>query len=588
ATATDAGQNTSEFSGAVRVLSPPVITGQPVGTNVALGQMVLFCVTAEGSSPLTYQWRLNGANIPGATNPCLPIAGVQLSDGGTYTVVVANDLDAITSDPALLLLDLPPVPAGDNFVDRITLSGISGMVSGSNSSATAEAGEPNLAGKRGGHSVWYVWTAPADGVATFRTTGSTFDTLLGVYNGTAVTNLTPVASDDDRGGFFASGVSFNTVLGTEYEIAIDGFGGAMGNFVFSWEVVHTGQFLPVITNQPISQTVAPGVSVTFAVEAGTVCFDGHHQCNHPENNPPDNDLDDQFPLFYQWLFNGQPIPGATNTTLTVSNVQADNVGNYTVQVSQDTAVVQSQPASLQINLTGPSVQPVQARDKFLDAADAPEVLRLGTSSNSLAAAEARAGQRQFTAAAIVRGYTGTQVFSTVGSTTEGEVICGVIGGASQWISLVCEEPGFLFLNTEGSSFNTVLAVYRRSATNAAKLELMACDHNSGLNGRSALSAPVEARRTNFIVIDGVNGASGILKLNYSLVAPSTLTTLSLTGQNAYRLTGYPTMRFTIETSSNLMNWEALLTTNSDTGVFDFTDPSTLNAGQRFYRALTRP
>src|SRR5439155_590369 len=328
--------------------------------------------------------------------------------------------------------------AGDNFVDPITPSGISGMVSGSNSSATAEAGEPNLAGKRGGHSVWYVWTAPADGVATFRTTGSTFDTLLGVYNGTAVTNLTPVASDDDRGGFFASGVSFNTVIGTEYEIAIDGFGGGMGNFVFSWEVVHTGQFLPVITNQPISQTVAPGVSVTFAVEAGTVCFDGHHQCNHPENNPPDNDLDDQFPLFYQWLFNGQPIPGATNTTLTVSNVQADNVGNYTVQVSQDTAVVQSQPASLQINLTGPSVQPV-------------------------------------------------------------------------------------------------LAVYTRSATNVAKLELMACDHNSGLNGRSALSAPVEARRTNFIVIDGVNGASGILKLNYSLVAPSTLTTLSLTGQNAYRL-----------------------------------------------------
>src|SRR5262249_35906188 len=126
-----------------------------------------------------------------------------------------------------------------------------------------------------------------------------------------------------------------------------------------------------------------------------------------------------------------------------------------------------------------------------------------------------------------------------------------------------------------------------------KLDLLACDNNSGLDGKaSALSTSVEGGRTNFIVVDGVNAASGTLKLNCSLVAHSTLSTLSLTSPSAYRLTGYPAMRFTIETSADLVNWAALLTTNSDLGVFDFSDPGGFDPSQsfsrRFYRAVMIP
>ena len=42
------------------------------------------------------------------------------------------------------------------------------------------------AGREGGASVWWTWTAPASGRAVVTTRGSSFDTLLGVYTGTAV------------------------------------------------------------------------------------------------------------------------------------------------------------------------------------------------------------------------------------------------------------------------------------------------------------------------------------------------------------------------------------------------------------------
>ena len=591
ATATDADNNTSEFSQPTPVGTAPVIITQPAGTSVVPGAAVKFCVTAIGAAPLLYQWRLNGANLPDETNACLNIPSAQLANGGTYTVVVANQFDAVTSDPALLLLIVPPVAAGDNFVDRVPLFGTNGVAAGTNFSATREPGEPTH-GKPGGSSVWYKWTAPADGIATFRTTGSTFDTLLAVYTGSTVTNLTKVQDDDDRGGFFASGVSFNTIIGAEYEIAIDGFGGAMGEFVFSWSFIATNQFLPVITNPPVNLTVAAGDNATFSVGARPGCFDGHHDCRHASKDPPDRDPYERIPfLLYQWFVNGQPIPGATNATLTVTNVQEDDLGNYTVRVKeQDGAMVDSLPASLQINVTGQVVEPVQATDKFLDAVNAPGVLRLGKSSNSTPA-EVSAGGLQFTAASVVRGYTGTQIFNTTGSTTEGETICGVVGGASQWIPFVAEEQGTLSLNTDGSSFDTVMAIFARSPTNATRLDLLACDNNSGLDAHdSALSCPVEAGKTNFIVIDGVNGATGILKLNYTLVASSAQAPLALTAHQDYqlRLTGYPSMHFTVHSSSNLVDWSPLLTTNSATGVFDFADPNANLTGRRFYRAVVVP
>ena len=121
-------------------------------------------------------------------------------------------------------------PANDYFASRIVLSGSSLTTGGTNAKATREAGEPRHAGNAGGRSVWWTWTAPASGTATIDTAGSNFDTLLAVYNGTSVSALTAVAANDDAGGgTLSSKVTFSAVAGRQYQIAVDGYGGASGS-----------------------------------------------------------------------------------------------------------------------------------------------------------------------------------------------------------------------------------------------------------------------------------------------------------------------------------------------------------------------
>jgi outer membrane protein assembly factor BamB len=68
---------------------PPVITEGPTNQVVSAGGTALFTVTATGLD-LSYQWLLNGTNIPEATAPTLTIGNVQSNNAGLYTVIVSN------------------------------------------------------------------------------------------------------------------------------------------------------------------------------------------------------------------------------------------------------------------------------------------------------------------------------------------------------------------------------------------------------------------------------------------------------------------------------------------------------------------
>jgi len=114
-------------------------------------------------------------------------------------------------------------PANDQFNNRLILTGSYFAVTGSNTNATKQKGEPNHAGNSGGASVWWAWTAPTNGDVVITTDGSDFDTLLGVYTGSTVSSLSLVATNDDHSVFISSRVRFQAVAGTQYQIAVDGF-----------------------------------------------------------------------------------------------------------------------------------------------------------------------------------------------------------------------------------------------------------------------------------------------------------------------------------------------------------------------------
>lgn len=113
-------------------------------------------------------------------------------------------------------------PVNDNFASAQTISGNSGSITATNLQATKETGEQAHALNRGGASVWYKFVAPGSGVLRVDTAGSSFNTLLAVYSGTNLNNLTLVSANDEDGSNGSSRVYFGTQSGATYYIAVDG------------------------------------------------------------------------------------------------------------------------------------------------------------------------------------------------------------------------------------------------------------------------------------------------------------------------------------------------------------------------------
>src|SRR6266700_468920 len=131
-------------------------------------------------------------------------------------------------------------PANDNFVNAQPLQGPSGAVPGNNDGGTREVGEPLITGAPGGASIWYAWTAPNGGAYSFTTLGSAIsDTVLGVFTGNAVNNITLVAQNDDIDPLntnYLSSVTFNARAGTTYYIVVDSYDATVetGDINLNW------------------------------------------------------------------------------------------------------------------------------------------------------------------------------------------------------------------------------------------------------------------------------------------------------------------------------------------------------------------
>ncbi len=484
---------------ALTVLLPPTLGQLPASQRVQPGSDVTLTIPVQDQGQFQFQWMLNGVNLTGATGPSLALRNVQARDSGTYSVVVAGPGGATTSQSTALIVDSPSLAMADNFSAAVSANQSSATFLGSNVDATAETGEPDhSAGRSPSKSVWFNWVAPSNGIVDLDTAGSGFDTVLAVYTGNALNALTPVARDEDSGGFLTSALTFNAIAGTTYHIAIDGFDGASGHIIVSWTLSASAVPLPVIRTQPVSQTVLIDQSASFTVLAESA-----------------------FPLTYQWFHDGNLVAGATNPALILSRVAVSDVGTYTVLVKaadalnpNSSATVESDGAELQLNLTatgdeGPDIF-VQNKFGFLNlGGNRPVALH-----------------REIPAQSIARGFTGGNVFSTKSAIKEpGEPNhCGVVGGASAWLLYEPVTNGVARISTEGSDFDTILAVYTGPGTDFKSLVLQGCDNDSGSDGKSSVVVfPATVGTQYFVVVDGVRGAKGNVQLKHDLAAPPVIT-----------------------------------------------------------------
>jgi hypothetical protein len=98
--------------------TPPNVVGPAQSIAIAMGTNVLFGAGMSNNvtSP-TYQWRLNGVKIAGATNATYALTNIQYCHCGSYSVVVSNlvgvvtNVIALVSVDSLLKLDVSALPA---------------------------------------------------------------------------------------------------------------------------------------------------------------------------------------------------------------------------------------------------------------------------------------------------------------------------------------------------------------------------------------------------------------------------------------------------------------------------------------------
>jgi hypothetical protein len=430
---------------------------QPLDLVLATNASITFCLPETASTALVWRWRKNLIALPDGTNACLTLSDLTMADGGEYDVAIREVSGDRLTMPIRLMLDVTSFPSGaDSFQARNLLLGATGVVRETNSAATREPAEPWHADQPGYHSVWYRWRAPADGIATFHTRGSTFDTLLAVYTGQDLTNLVAVASDEDRGGVYTSQVQFNAQAGTDYQIALDGFEGANGVYLLSWSFEETGETVPGIVVPPIGQAVCRGRSAGLSVTA------------------------DSTNVTYQWLFNGIPMQGETSSTLILSNVQSSNLGPYSVRVSnQYKRVIETTPVPVQIGSSpGVSITGKLFRQYKRCSVVIPELaLTLGGGSG----AGTNAGGAPPTQCLGLGQYYHGEARRSGGG--DRKTSCAAVTLTTMWFGVEPTNSGLLVINT--TELGTGLAVYRLQEPDYQFFQV-ACDFESARLGRKAL------------------------------------------------------------------------------------------------------
>jgi hypothetical protein len=361
--ATDIGRYSvsisNEYGGVVSAAATlalrPFINSQPAGLTVAPGDTANFSVSAEGSRPLRYQWRFNGANIAGATTNWLNLPNVQTANAGTYTVVITNFFGSITSAPAALKVLLtvlrPPVDQA--------------VTAGSPASFSVSAGgTPPLS---------YQWrfyqTNLVGAVATNFSIAHAQTNQIGPYT---------VVVKDANGSITSSPASLNllpTILAQPSNVVVRAGSSAgfcvqaIGSPELAYQWTLNGAPVPGETNacfnlaqvqsddlgtynvcitnrfgktnsspatlsfglppsigvQPVDQAISGGSNALFTVAAAGTA-----------------------PLRYQWQFEGTNIAGAVAASYTVTNAQFKDIGSYTALVTNDFGSVLSVAADLNL------------------------------------------------------------------------------------------------------------------------------------------------------------------------------------------------------------------------------------------------
>ena len=185
---------------------------------------------------------------------------------GTVTLRASQPGDATyrAAPPVTRSFAIRPPPGNDEPTDAVRLSGASGSVAGTNLHATVGPADPYPAG----HSVWWRWTAPTNGILTLDTAGSAIPAAISVLSGPSPDELGLVASDarPDATGHVGLPVS----AGVVYYFAVDAFDELQGALRLAWSLTPPSVAQTITFDQPLPDLVVgdPGFALFATADSG--------------------------------------------------------------------------------------------------------------------------------------------------------------------------------------------------------------------------------------------------------------------------------------------------------------------------------
>ena len=462
-------------------------------------------------------------------------------------------------------------PANDNFANAQRITGAQATLTGTSVDATKENGEPNHANNAGGKSVWYTWQAPSTGTVTIDTSGSTFDTLLAVYTGNAVGSLTEVASNDEDPSSPASTSKVQSVqvtAGTTYRIAVDGYK-SFGDADSGSITLNLATYTPPPENDAFAnaqQVTGTNATVT-GTSAGATKEGG--EPNHAGNVGGKS-------VWYRWTPQSSgpvTISTAGSTFDTLLAVYTGNaVGSLTEVASndEDTAnqLSTSKLESVQVTAGTTYRIAVDGYKGFEDTASGSITLNLAPSAGA-------PENDNFANAQRITGTNATLTGTNVDATKEnGEPNhANEVGGKSVWYHWTPEQSGTAAIDTFGSDFDTLLAVYTGGAVSS--LSPVASNDEAPEGGRqSKVIFAASAGTTYRVAVDGYNdnvvGAeSGSVTLNLASSTPDTTApgapVITNPADNSFDTDGNVTLSGTAEADATIELFEVATSGNVSKG-----------------------
>ena len=341
----------------------PEISTQPQSVSVSVGEQVVLSVqTADPAGGAVtieqnYQWTKDGFPIFGQTANDLVFSSVALGDTSEYAVIVSNFAGSTTSDGVRLDVSVPlsitaqPANQSVNAGDSVNLSVVASgsepisyqwQFEGADVAGATAATYPITSAQASDGGVYVVIVSNPIGAVTSDPAAlsliqaplvlthpqdQTVQSGENIVFAVAASGTQPVSYQWRLNGVDVAGAVSSSIEIVDVDpISAGSYSVVISNIVrsvISDTAVLTVNVPLAIHQQPSSITAIPGSVATFTVGAtGTG------------------------PLGYQWRFDGAELPGATEPTLTLVNVETDEVGIYEVEITDASGSITSQEAQL--------------------------------------------------------------------------------------------------------------------------------------------------------------------------------------------------------------------------------------------------